>query len=186
MTLVPPPPLSQNDIHRLEDEAGIEFVDGRIVEKPVSIESSEVGARVIRFLANEADASGVAEVFDSSLGYKVYPDDPTKFRKPDASVIRVERLAGIDPVDGFMHIPADLVIEVLSPNDLAYDVNEKVEEYLRHKFGLIWVVQPNTRSVAVYRADGSTALLHENDEITGEAAFPGFRCKVSAFFAKSA
>ena len=186
MTFADPPILSQNDIHRLEDEAGIEFVDGRIEEKPVSIESSRVGARIMRLLSNEAETSGAAEVFDPSLGYKVYPEDPAKFRKPDASVIRAERMVRVDRSVGFSHIPADLVIEVISPTDLAYGVAEKVDEYLRYGFALTWVVFPNTRSVAVYRADGSAALVRGDAEITGESALPGFRCKASAFFKRSA
>lgn len=183
MTIADPPVLSSLDWHRLAEEGGIEFVGGQIVEKPVSLESSRVGARVVRLLANEAETSGAAAVFDSSLGYKVYPEEPSKFRKPDASLIRVERLAGIDPSDGFVHIPPDLAVEVLSPGDLAYDVAEKIDEYLQHGFKLVWIVQPNTRSVTIYRPDGSAALLHEQDEITGESALPGFRCKVAEFFA---
>ncbi len=88
MTLADPPLVSTQDAHRLADEAGIEFVGGQIVEKPVSIESSRMGIRVGRLLVNEADASGDAEVYDSSLGYKVFPDEPEKFRKPDVSVVR--------------------------------------------------------------------------------------------------
>jgi len=186
MTIADPPILSPQDWQRVAEESGIEFVGGQIVEKPVSVESSRIGARIIRILANEADSSGAAEVFDSSLGYKVFPEDLSKFRKPDASVIRADRLAGIDPTDGFMRIPPDLAVEVLSPGDLAYEMFEKVDEYLRHGFKLIWVVQPNTRTVAIYRADGSHAFLHEENEITGESALPTFRCKVSEFFATSA
>jgi Uma2 family endonuclease len=73
---------------------------------------------------------------------------------------------------------------VISPNDVAYDMNEKVEEYLSNGFPLIWVVYPKTRSVEIYRGNGSVALLRDQDEITGEAALPSFRCKVAEFFVK--
>jgi Uma2 family endonuclease len=33
---------------------------------------------------------------------------------------------GIDPDRGYMPIPADLVVEVISPNDLSYKVVAKV------------------------------------------------------------
>jgi len=170
---------------RLENEAAIEFVGGQIVEKPVSIESSRIGIRIGRLLGNEADASGDAEVYDSSLGYKVFPDDPDKFRKPDVSAVRADRLAGLDLSDGFMRVPADLVVEVLSPGDLAYDVAAKVDEYLRYNFRIVWVVQPNTRSVNVFRSDGRNALLRGDDVITCEDVLPGFRCQVSEFFKRA-
>jgi Uma2 family endonuclease len=178
------PAIDQREALRLEREAGIELVDGQIVEKPASIESSKVESHVSRLLGNFAESTGVADVFGSSLGYRCYRDEPTKFRKPDVSVVRAERLKGIDQREGFMPIPADLVVEVISPTDLHYDVAEKTEEYLKNGFALIWLVIPHTLAVEIYRADGSITLLHENDEITGENALPGFRCKVAEFFVK--
>jgi Uma2 family endonuclease len=168
-------------LDRSADEAGIECVNGQLVEKPVSIESSELEAHILGLLILDANKARRVKVFASSLGYKVY-SDPKKFRKPDISAIRVERMAGIDRNDGFMRISADLVVEVLSPGDLAYEVSEKVAEYLEHGFHLIWVVQPNTRTVVVYRLDGTVALLHENDTITGEDVLPEFRHLVSELF----
>ena len=183
MTAIQSPPIIHPpDPRRLEDEAGIELVNGNVVEKPVSIESSEIEATIQRLLGNEAVKARDARVFGSSMGYRCFPDEPARFRKPDGSLVRADRLANVNPQDGFMPIPADLVVEVLSPNDLAYDVQEKVEDYLAHGFPLIWVVHPNTRSVMIYRATGAPSLLHHEDEITGEAALPTFRCKVAAFF----
>ena len=184
MSIVPAPVISPQDLLRLSSEGGVEFVDGQVVEKPTSIESSEIEVAIIMLLSIEAHRTGAAWVFGASLGYQVYPEDPRKFRKPDVSLVRSERLAGVDVTQDFMLIPADLVVEVLSPYDLAYDVAEKVDEYLHYGFGLVWIVHPNIRSVAIYRPDGTTALLREQDEITGEAALPTFRCKVAEFFGK--
>jgi Uma2 family endonuclease len=175
-------PTSLRNFDHLADEPGVEFAGGQLIEKPMSIQSSEVGAQVLGLLILDAMKSGRAKVYDSSLGYRVYPEDPNKFRKPDISVICVDRLAGIDRADGFMRIPADLVVEVLSPGDLAYDVTEKVDEYLEHGFRTVWVVHPNTRSVAIYRRDGSVTLLHEGDTITCEDVVPGFHRTVAEFF----
>src|SRR6478672_3139496 len=147
----PPPVPTADDLARIQDEAGIEFTNGRIVEKPVSIESSEIELAIGALLRNEASKAGSARVFGSSLGYKCFGDDPTKFRKPDVTVVISERAAGFDPKLGMMPIPPDLAVEVLSPGDLAYDVAAKVQEYLENGFPLIWVVQPNTRTVTIYR-----------------------------------
>lgn len=85
-----------------------------------------------------------------------------------------------------MTIPPDLAVEVISPGDLAYDMAQKIEEYLKNGFRLIWIVYPNTKTVAIHRADGTVSHLHEQDEITGESAIPTFRCKVAEFFAHPA
>lgn len=171
------------DPGRLSEEAGVEFVGGRIVEKPVSIESSEVELTIGRLLGNEAARTREARVFPASMGFRCFPDDPSKFRKPDVSVVRADRLAGVDPEEGFIEIPPDLAVEVVSPNDLAYELAAKVQDYLANGFGVVWVVYPGTRTVVVHRPDGSANLLRAGDEITGGAALPAFRCQVGEFFA---
>ena len=82
-----------------------------------------------------------------------------------------------------MPIPADLVVEVVSPTDLYFGVVAKVNDYLANGFPLIWVVDPNARTVTVYRAgQASPTILHESDEITAEPALAAFRCRVAEFF----
>ena len=184
MTLQPPP-ISDEELQNAREAGGVEFVNGHLVEKPVSKESSRVAARIAYLLQHHLQQSGGgAEVYGADLGYQCFPDEPTRFRKPDASVIRRERLAKLDPDLGLMPIPPDLAVEVLSPTDFAYDVAAKIDEYLRNGFALVWVVEPNTRTVVIHRADGSVTKLRENDEITGESALPGFRCKLAEFFAQ--
>jgi Uma2 family endonuclease len=184
MSAIPKAPtLSSFDRGRLEREGGVEFVTGKLLEKPVSVESSRVEAIISRMLGNEAARSAKAEVFGSTMGYRCFPDDPLRFRKPDVSVVHTDRLVGIDPEECFMPAPPDLAVEVISPGDLAYDMAQKIEEYLKNGFRLIWIVYPNTKTVAIHRADGSVSHLHEQDEITGESALPTFRCKVAEFFA---
>lgn len=179
------PPLSEPELIRLAELPGVEYAGGRVVEKTMSIGASQVEVAACVLLHMEASRTGEAKVFSQSLNYRCFADEPAKFRKPDVSVIRAQRLEGLNPDDGFIHFPADLVVEVLSPPDVAIDVAAKVEEYLTNGFPLVWIVNPNTRTVTIHRANGSVALLHEHDEITGERALPAFRCKVGAFFANA-
>lgn len=172
-----------DELLHLPDSVGYELVDGHLRERTASKESSRVAATILRLLGNEAARTNEAEVYATDFGYNCFPPDAEKeIRKPDASLIRRERLAGIAGDPGYMPMPADLVVEVLSPNDLIRSVNDKVEEYLTAGFGLVWVVDPVKKHVMVYRRDGSVAKVHENEEITGEAALPGFRCRVGEFF----
>lgn len=183
MTAVPKPPhFSPQEMLRLEEQPGVEFVNGQVVEKPVSVESADVEAEILMLLRQEARRTGAARVFSESLGYRCYRNDPTMWRRPDVSVVRIERLAGLNPRAGFLPIPADLVVEVVSPNNLAYAVNDKVREYLSNGFPLVWVVHPDAHTVTIHRADGSVAILSRDDEITAESALPTFKCKVSDFF----
>jgi Uma2 family endonuclease len=82
--------------------------------------------------------------------------------------------------EGFITIPPDLAVEVISPNDLASELDEKLEEYLRAGVRLIWVINPQTRTLQIFRADRSGSRLHETDELLGEDVVPGFCCPVRA------
>src|SRR5579884_1003184 len=104
--------LGEDDLNRLEREAGLEFVNGQLVEKPVSVGAAEVEATIIGLFRIEAIKTGTVRVFGSSMGYQCFPEDPLRVRRPDVSVIRSERLIGFDSETAFMPIPADLAVEV--------------------------------------------------------------------------
>jgi Uma2 family endonuclease len=172
---------SAKDLLRFQSEGGLEFVNGQITHKPVSIQSCLVVTTLIRLLGNHAKG-GKAHVFAPSMGYQCFPADPSRYRKPDVSVVRLERLTGFDPDAELIPFPPDLAVEVVHGKDVSYALSERVFEYLNNGFLLIWVIHPNTRTVTVYRGDGSVSVLHEQDEITGEGVLPSFRCKVSDLF----
>jgi Uma2 family endonuclease len=173
-------PLSDEELQKLETESGVEYVGGQLLAKPVSTESSKAVMRVAHAIMSSA-IGHTLDVFDSSLGYKVYSDEPEKFRKPDASVVLKSRLAG-KPSTGFCTIPADLAIEVISPNDDPYEIETKTREYLDHGFGIVWIVYPHTKTVYAHTLK-DVRRFGVNDEIDGGEALPGLRCKVADFFA---
>lgn len=182
-TLISKTTFTSDELLRMPDHKDYELVDGQLVERNVSKESSRVGMKIGHLLMQATGKSGEVEVYGSDLGYRCFPDDPDRVRKPDVSLVRRERLAGVRGDRGYMPIPADLAAEVISPNDKWYSISPKVEEYLAAGFQLIWVVDPATRTVTIHRVDGSLTKLHEADEITGETALPSFRCRVGEFFA---
>ena len=69
-----------------------------------------------------------------------------------------------------------------SPNDEVYDLEEKVEEYLRAGVRLIWVIHPEVQVIEVIRADGSGLRIRPGGELSGEDVVPGFRCPVASVF----
>jgi Uma2 family endonuclease len=171
---------------RMPNNSAMELVDGQIVEKHVSMESSdvelEIGSRFREFLRGKR----IGRAFPASLGYQCFqslPHDPDRVRKPDCTVVRAERLATLDnPDPGYMPIIPDLAVEVVSPNDTAREIAVKLREYRAAGFPLVWVVEPDQRIVTVYPNPGKPYTLSEDDEIRAESALPGFVCKVSDLF----
>jgi len=72
-----------------------------------------------------------------------------------------------------------LVIEVISPNDLAWEVEAKVSEYIRPSVPLMWVIYPDTHTVWRYRASDEATRLGIGDILSGEDIMPGFTCPVA-------
>jgi Uma2 family endonuclease len=171
-----------DDLLTLPDATCFELVDGHLVERKMSALASWVGARLNRFLGNFCDAHPEGDVFQADCSYQCFLETPNKVRRPDGSFIRKDRLPQEQFLHGHIRIAPDLAIEVLSPNDLAYEIDEKVEDYLRAGVRLVWVVNPEARMVEVHRADGTVTKLHEQDELTGEDVLPGFRCRLSELF----
>lgn len=182
MSVVAAKRLTPDDLLAMLDGKHFELVNGELVEKNVSVLSARVETILLRRLDDFCEAQQAGPVFPGTLGIRCFSDDSARVRKPDAFFVKKERFKDVYWQDGFLTIAPDLAAEVISPNDLASEVAEKVEEYLAAGVSLVWVIDPEVKTVVIHRADGSVAKLHLNDELTGENVLPGFRCKVSELF----
>src|SRR5205814_2501433 len=125
-------------------------------------------------------------VAGADCGYQCFKEEPNKLRKPGVSFIRAGRVPNDRPPKGYSKIAPDLAVEVLSPGDLASEIEEKVEEYLGAGVKLVWIVYPETKKLHVRRPPGAGAgpisVLSESETLSGEDVLPGFNCRVGEFF----
>jgi Uma2 family endonuclease len=187
MTVVNPTNFyTPEDLLRLEDAVRYELVDGKLVERNMGMESSKVAGTILAMIWAFARPRKLGHMFNAENSYQCFRDDSSKVRKPDVSFIRTGRLTDEKVPKGHCPIPPDLAVEVVSPNDLFYDVEEKVQEYLTAGVPLVWLVNPDTRSVHIYRPAsserGNVSLLGPGDTLTGEEILPGFTCNVADLF----
>jgi Uma2 family endonuclease len=108
--------------------------------------------------------------------------DPDSVRGPDASFWSFKSVPEDQEIVGYPDVPADLCIEVRSPSNSRRELRDKAAEYLRAGVRVVWVIEPEDRSVTVYRAPGMGTTLWEDEQIQGEDVLPGFVCTVSEFF----
>ena len=169
---------------RLNDEQWTEYADGQFIEKNVSDKSAFVGSEFVRELGNasiQSDRSRIARVYGSDQIYRCWPEEPKRSRRPDASVVRLDRwqahVAERGEEPGELWIAPDLAVEVISPGDKASPVNQKLAEYLAAGFPLIWVIDPEARVAHVY-AGGEVRRLTEDDELALPDLLPAFRCRL--------
>ena len=100
--------------------------------------------------------------------------NPDTVRAADVAFVRRERLEGVGRVRGYWDGAPDLAVEVISPNDLYTEVDEKVAEWLEYGTRLVFVVNPRRRTVAVHRPGQPVRILSENDLLDGEDVVPGW------------
>lgn len=179
-------PVTPEDLERMPDNIAFELVNGALVERNMGLESSEIAGRIFGLLFLFLRTRPLGHLFVPDAGFQCFADDPNKVRRPDVSFIRYGRLPGNKTPKGWGRIAPDLVVEVISPNDIADEVEEKVTEWLGTGAPLVWVVYPGTRTVRVHRprasALGRVSDLTDADTLTGEDVIPGFTCSVREIF----
>ncbi len=173
---------SAEEFEELSGAGPYELVDGILRERTLGARASFVAGKLFYALTHWVYPQDLGFVLDSECGYKCFPHRPKTVRKPDLSFIRMGRLPGNELPLGNVAIPPDLAVEVVSPNDLYEEVDDKVHDYLQASIPLIWVVTPRTRSVLVHRVDGSALRLAEDATLKGELVLPGFACPLREIF----
>lgn len=175
--------FTPEDLLAITDRPMPKLVAGKLVERPPTGQKSDaIAARLLRDIGNYVEDADLGLVNGSRGSYQIFPDDPQKVRIPDASFTPKDRLSATGAAEGHSRVVPALVVEVVSPNDSASDLNEKIEDFLAAGVPLIWVPYPETRSVYVYRGDGTGTLLRAGDALEGEAILPGFRCEAAKLF----
>jgi Uma2 family endonuclease len=165
-----------------EEEDHYEVVDGKLVERNMSLLSVSAGGELYRSLQSFALENGLGRAFGDGLGYRCFRDDPRKVRRPDLSFIRQSRLTREVILSNEVTIPPDLAVEVVSPNDFFCEVEAKVMEYLDAGVPLVWVLNPLSKTAHVYRNSGDWDLLKHDEVLDGEDVVPNFRCNVGELF----
>lgn len=176
------PPIEPDEFEEMSDTDGMELIDGDPQEKAMGFECGVVHARLMRLLGNYLDTNSLGLLSDDEAGYVCFPHRPRLVRKPDVSFVRNGRFPNDRPPRGFARLVPDLAVEVISPNDSYYAVEDKLNDYLLVGVPLIWIVNPDRRTVYTYTPDGTIRRLTAEQELTGEPLFPGFRVRVADLF----
>jgi len=108
--------------------------------------------------------------------------NPDTIRGPDVFFIRAERIPSTGIPEGFWMIYPDLVVEVVSPNETAEDVREKIRDYLAAGTPVVWVVYPRTHEVVAHTPDGLAQTYGQDNILVAPTILPGFTCIVNTLF----
>jgi len=87
-----------------------------------------------------------------------------------------------DQSDGYLEVPPELVVEIVSPSDRQDAVNDKTLMWL--SLGVLMVVEvyPAERAVMVHRSNTPAVTLTGEDMLDGGDVLPGFSLPLSEIF----
>ena len=160
-----------------------EIVDGRFEElPPMSTQAAVVASRLTRKMGHFAEKNGLGEVVTEVL-IGLTPRSRRKHR-PDVVFVSYGRWPKEKPVpstDPWPVVP-ELVVEVVSPKDIAEGVQAKIKEFLDAGVQLVWVIYPQLGWVIAYETLQKLRGFTMADELDAEPVLPGFRLPLRDLF----
>jgi Uma2 family endonuclease len=148
--------------------------DGELeIMPPTGGESSKkelgLGAR----LYNWNEQTGLGETFSSS-GAFILPNGAE--RSPDAAWVELSRWEALtaEQREKFPPLAPDFAIELRSKTDSLKKLQQKMEEYRDNGVRLGWLINPQDRTVEIYRIGQEVEVLTNPSSLSGEDVLVGF------------
>lgn len=148
--------------------------NGEIIARPLAgWQTSLRSVAITRQLGNwvKQDGSGIG--FGALTGFAL-PNGAV--RGPYTAWVLRSRLALLTPKqkEGFLPLSPDFVVELISDSaDLPY-FQRKMVEYVSCGSRLGWLIDPETRTVYVYRPDVAIETLEDAAQVSADPELPGF------------
>ena len=140
-------------LERTDENSHVEWIEGEVVEmSPISNRHQQVGAYLLTLLQLYANMRGLGEVRYEPFQMKSAPDLPG--RSPDIMFVAEANMSRIK--NTYLEGPADLVVEIISPESRARDRGDKFFEYEAAGIPEYWLLDPIREQAEFYQlgADG--------------------------------
>jgi Uma2 family endonuclease len=158
-----------------------ELVEGRIVPvSPTGAEHGRIEARIARRLSEFVESRNIGTVFTGEAGIYTHRD-PDTVRGADVAFVSHDRLGGRTP-RGFLRVPPELVVEILSPEDRAGELQRKLTEYFAIGVDRVWIVDPHGGRVLVHCSPTDFFSIGSGEIAKGEGVLSGFELPVDEIF----
>ncbi|MBR8828932.1 MAG: Uma2 family endonuclease [Gomphosphaeria aponina SAG 52.96 = DSM 107014] len=170
--------LTQEDFYQLcqnNPEVPLELNRNRelIIMSPVGGESGNREANLNFHVSLWNHQSNLGLVFSSSTIFNL-PGGGS--RSPDVAWVTKEKWETLTPTEKqkFPPICPDFVIELRSQSDRLKPLQEKMQEYLESGLRLGWLINPQGKTVEIYRPNQQLEILNLPVSLSGEDVLPGF------------
>jgi Uma2 family endonuclease len=169
--------LTVAEFEKLPDDGNRHELDEGelIIMPPPRAPHSRVQKRLAILLDKAVAVAGGSEVL-TECGFRLRSD---VIQAPDvALVLDKSRILS----DRYSEFGPDLAADVLSPSDNAARLQRKIAHYFAAGTSVVWVLDPESKTVTVYEKSGAFRTLHADNSIDVPSLLPGFSVPVSSLF----
>jgi len=152
---------------------------------PTGRDHGFVESAIFRLLANFVAEHDLGFVTPGDCGYLI-SRNPDTVRAPDVGFISTARAHEVASQEHYWSLAPDLAVEVLSPSDTTYDVDEKLQDWLTAGSLAVWIVNPRQRTILVYRPASNPVIYRAGEVLAAGDVVPGFQFPVNDAFAQLA
>jgi Uma2 family endonuclease len=183
MSATTPPLVSAEELlARPEDGLRHELVRGELrTTTPAGSEHGAIAGDLHTRLGRHVMDLRLGRVFNADTGFLI-ARGPATVRAADVAFVARDRLSSPLP-KGYFPGPPDLAVDVISPNDRADEVEEKVYDWLQAGCREVWLVSPRFERITVYRSATDIRVLGSRDVLESAELLPGFSCRLAEAFA---
>lgn len=148
-------PLSYGEfLEWLDEDTLAEWVDGSVImTSPASLQHQQLVGFLDKVLGQYVLGKQLGELITAPFQMKL----ANSGREPDLLYVKNENLQRLKPT--FLDGPADLVIEILSPESVSRDRGEKYYEYASGGVDEYWLIDPIGSWCEFYRLTGERFQL---------------------------
>lgn len=159
-----------------------ELVRGEVVTlSPGGIRHSRSTAKATAMLEKWAEQAGLGRVLSGEVGL-ITERNPDTVRGADVAYYSYQRLPKEIQGDSFCAVPPELVVEIVGKGQGWRDMVTKAAEYLHMGVDRVWIIDPRSQQLHIYRSDAEPVIL-KGDDTLADPLFPGFSCRIEEFFA---
>jgi Uma2 family endonuclease len=160
-------PITADELYAMGDIGRCELIKGEIIRMPpAGADHGDIAGEVFGLIREFVKKHNLGKVYAAETGFTI-ERNPDTTRAPDVGFVKKERVPPRGK-RGYFDGPPDLAVEVISFNDLASEVTEKVEEWLAAGTKSVWVIDPKAKTLDVYPSGRDVVRLRERDELRDE------------------
>jgi Uma2 family endonuclease len=172
----------QLDTTLLDDVERYEVINGvRVEREPMgafeTVLASWLCHLINSFAAGKKLGLAVSEVLfilDAPRGLK---------RRPDVAFVSYAHWpAAVVAREAAWNAIPDLAVEIVSPTNLAEEIDSKITDYFQAQVRQVWVVYPDSGRIYVYQSPTRITVLERTDTLDAGDVLPGFRLPIAQLY----